>query len=197
MSTFVSPEASVEDGVTIGEGSKIWDQVKVRVGAEVGRACVVGRGAFIDAGVRVGDRCKIQNHALLYAPAVLGPGVFIGPAAVLTNDRFPRAVAPDGSLKQAEDWEPAGVTVGEGASVGAQAVVIGGVHIGAWSLVAAGAVVAEDVAAFALVAGTPARRIRWVGRAGEPLAVDGDARWRCPRTGEQYREIDAETLELL
>ena len=96
----------------------------MREDAVLGENCVVGRGAYIGTGVQMGDNCKVQNYALVYEPAVLGDGVFIGPAVVLTNDTYPRAVNPDGSLKTAHDWEPVGVTIGDGASIGARAVCV-------------------------------------------------------------------------
>jgi UDP-2-acetamido-3-amino-2,3-dideoxy-glucuronate N-acetyltransferase len=107
---------------------------------------------------------------------------------VLTNDTFPRAVNPDGTLKSAHDWEPVGVVVREGASVGARAVCVAPVVVGRWATVAAGAVVTRDVPDFALVAGVPARRIGWVGRAGMRLTDEGEGRWSCPASGETYRE---------
>jgi len=189
MAVTVHPTAFVEDGATLGDGSIVWHLSHVRSGARVGARCVIGRSAFVDAGVVVGDACKIQNNALLYAPAVLGRGVFIGPAAVLTNDREPRAINPDGTVKMASDWEHAGCAIGEGASIGAGAIVVAGVTIGEWALVAAGAVVTRDVAAYALVAGVPARRIGWVGRAGRRLLPDG-AYLRCPITGDRFVETD-------
>ena len=103
----------------------------------------------------MGDHCKVQNNALIYEPAWLEDGVFVGPAAVFTNDRFPRAITPDGSLKKAADWDPVGVRVRYGASIGAKAVCVAPVTIGRWALVAAGSVVVTDVPDFALV---PARQ---------------------------------------
>lgn len=184
---FVAEDADVSTQADVGPGTKIWNLAQVRENAVVGRDCVIGRGVYIGAGVVVGDGCKVQNHALLYEPAVLEDGVFVGPAVVLTNDTYPRAINPDGSVKSADDWEPVGVTIRSGASIGARAVCVAPVTIGRWATVAAGAVVTRDVPDFALVAGVPARRIAWVGRAGVPLVRDGDD-WICPRTGERYRE---------
>lgn len=185
---YVHASATVESDVILGDGTKVWALSQVRTGARIGHDCVIGNGAFIDAGVTVGDCCKVQNRALLYAPAVLADGVFVGPAAVLTNDLYPRAVNPDGSLKNAEDWDPVGVTLESGCSVGASAVVVSPAVVGEWATVAAGAVVVHDVPAYALVAGVPARRIGWVGRAGRPLVEDGPGRFHCPLTGEHFTE---------
>lgn len=179
----MSPEA------VIGDGSKVWHLAQVREQAHLGTDCIIGRGAYIGTGVRLGDNCKVQNYALVYEPAVLEDGVFIGPAVVLTNDTYPRAVTPDGALKSTHDWTPVGVTIREGASIGARAVCVAPVSIGRWATVAAGAVVTKDVPDFALVAGVPAKRIRWVGRAGVPLERDGDD-WVCPQTGARYIETD-------
>ena len=180
------PGADVDPRARLGPGVSVWHLAQIREGAEIGAECIIGRGAYIGAGVRLGGRCKVQNYALLYEPAWLGDGVFVGPAAVFTNDRYPRAVTPEGSVKTAGDWEPVGVTVGDGASVGARAVCVAPVTVGRWAVVAAGAVVVADVPDFALVAGVPARFVRWVGRAGIALAAAGDGRFRCPRTGAGY-----------
>jgi UDP-2-acetamido-3-amino-2,3-dideoxy-glucuronate N-acetyltransferase len=177
--------ADVADSASIGSGSSVWHLAQVREDAVLGKNCVIGRGAYIGTGVHLGDNCKVQNYALVYEPASLADGVFIGPAVVLTNDTYPRAINPDGSLKSAHDWEPVGVTIHEGASIGARAVCIAPVVVGAWATVASGAVVTRDVPDHALVAGVPARRIGWVGRAGVPLVADGDG-YRCPATDERY-----------
>ena len=195
MSPRVHPSADVDEGAVIGDGSSVWHLAQVREGAVLGEGCIVGRGAYVGSGVRMGRHCKLQNYALVYEPAVLGDGVFVGPAVVFTNDHYPRAVAPDGSLKRGDDWEAVGVTCREGSSIGARAVCVAPVTIGRWAMVAAGAVVTRDVPDFALVAGVPARRIRWVGRAGEPLEQVDDTTWRCPRTGEIYQENDGRLTE--
>ena len=195
MPARILPSADVDPTAQLGDGTTVWHLAQVREGAVLGTSCIVGRGAYVGTGVVIGNNVKIQNYALVYEPAVLEDGVFIGPAVVLTNDEFPRSVAPDGSLKSAHDWTPVGVTVREGASIGARSVLIAPVTIGRWALVAAGSVVARDVPDFALVAGVPARRLKWVGRAGVPLAPLTDGLWQCPQTGATYREHDGTLTE--
>ena len=190
----IQATADVADSAKIGDGASIWHYAQVREDSKIGKNVIIGRGVYVGTGVTVGDNCKIQNYALVYEPAVLEAGVFIGPAVVLTNDEYPRAVNPDGSLKSASDWQATGVTIREGASVGARSVCVAPVEIGAWSLVAAGSTVVKNVPAFALVAGTPAKRIRWVGKAGVPLEKIGEGQYKCPKTGAMYKEIDSETL---
>jgi UDP-2-acetamido-3-amino-2,3-dideoxy-glucuronate N-acetyltransferase len=192
----VESSADVSASAAIGDGSRVWHLAQIRESARIGRECIVGRGAYIGAGVVMGDNCKVQNYALVYEPAQIGAGVFIGPAVVLTNDHNPRAVNPDGSLKLGSDWEQVGVTIGDGASIGARSVCVAPVTIGRWALVAAGAVVVENVPDFALVAGVPARRLGWVGHIGQRLERGDDGLWRCPASGTLYREDDAKLTPL-
>jgi UDP-2-acetamido-3-amino-2,3-dideoxy-glucuronate N-acetyltransferase len=182
--------ADVDARADIGAGTRVWHLAQVREDARIGRGCIIGRGAYVGPGVTLGDNVKLQNYALVYEPAQLEDAVFIGPAAVLTNDTYPRSVGVTGKLKRPADWHADGVVVREGAAIGARAVILAGVEIGRWALVAAGAVVTRDVPAFGLVAGCPARRVGWVGRAGVTLVKDGDGVWRCPETGELFTETD-------
>lgn len=193
--TRIESSADVSPEAIIGAGTNIWHLAQVREGAVLGSGCNIGRGAYIGPDVRLGNNCKVQNYALVYEPARLADGVFIGPAAVLTNDLFPRAINPDGSLKSPDDWESVGVTIGRGASIGARAVCIAPVSIGQWATVAAGAVVNRNVPAHAIVAGVPARQIGWVGEAGHPLRQEGE-QWVCPVSGSRYRLV-ADGLERL
>lgn len=193
-SGYVHDTADVASSAMIAAGSKVWHYAQVREDAVIGENCIVGRGAYIGTGVEVGDNCKIQNYALVYEPAKLARGVFIGPAVVLTNDHFPRAINADGSPKSADDWHPVGVDIREGASIGANSTCIAPIVIGRWALVGAGSVVVKDVPEFALVVGTPARRIGWVGTAGHPLSTDSSGDWICPATGARYREVGPDQL---
>lgn len=192
---FIHPTALIEDEVSIGCGSQVWALTQVRRGAQLGDRCIVGMGVFVDTHVRIGHRCKIQNHALLFRGSMVDDEVFVGPAACLTNDRNPRATTPQGRLKGDDDWTVSGVTLDQGCSIGAHAVVVGGVRIGSRAMVGAGALVTRDVPPHALVAGTPARRIGWVCRCGHRLGADLGCR-ECGRrhspAGDGLRELPEE-----
>jgi len=192
--SYMHSTADVDASAHIAQGVTIWHYAQVREDCFVGENVVIGRGVYLGNGVQIGSDCKIQNYSLIYEPSVLEAGVFIGPGVILTNDQYPRAVNPDGSQKSASDWEATGVTVREGASIGAGSICIAPIEIGAWALVAAGSTVTRNVPAFALMAGVPAKRIRWVGKAGIPLLDEGDGRFSCPKTGAQYFEHDVNTL---
>jgi len=186
---FVENTATVSDSAHLGKGCKVWGLAQVREGVVIGANSIIGAGAYIGAGVEIGENCKIQNAALVYEPAVLEKGVFVGPGVILTNDRFPRAVKIDGELKRADDWVAVGVTVKQGASIGAGAICVAPITIGEWSLVGAGSTVTSDVAPFAIVVGSPARQVGWVGRAGKPLKENA-GNHVCPETGDRYVEVE-------
>jgi acetyltransferase-like isoleucine patch superfamily enzyme len=190
----VHQTADVADSATIPDSARVWHLSQVREHAVLGENCIIGRGAYIGEGVHLGDNCKVQNYALVYEPAKVEGGVFIGPAVVLTNDQFPRAINEDGSLKSASDWDAVGVTIRRGASIGARSVCIAPVEIGEWALIGAGSVVVKDVPPFALVVGSPAKRVGWVGTDGIPLTrAEGDV-WECPKTAKRYRQIGDDQL---
>jgi UDP-2-acetamido-3-amino-2,3-dideoxy-glucuronate N-acetyltransferase len=173
---YIHPTAIVEAGSRIGAGCRVWANVQIRPGAKVGRNCTLGRNSFVDVDVHVGDNVKIQNNASLFEGVRLEDGVFIGPHVVFTNDRVPRAVNPDGSFKSTEDWCVGHTTVARGAALGACAVVVTGVSIGAWAMIGAGTVVSKDVPDYALVVGNPGRVIGWVSAAGARFPTQDEAR---------------------
>src|SRR5215469_13221413 len=119
----VEQTADVDPSASLGPGTTVWHLAQIRENAQLGSGCVVGRGAYVGPGVLIGDNVKLQNYALVYEPAQLEDGVFIGPAAVLTNDLYPRSVDLAGKLKRSADWDASGVVVQEGASLGARVVV--------------------------------------------------------------------------
>jgi acetyltransferase-like isoleucine patch superfamily enzyme len=185
--------AEVSSTALLAEGVVIWQHAYVGEGCIVGENVIIGKGAYIGKGVKVGANSKIQNYALIYEPAELKVGVFIGPGAILTNDAYPRAINPNGSQKNVKDWEMVGVAIGEGASIGAGAICVAPVKIGRWAMIASGAVVTRDVPNYALMAGVPARQIGWVGASGFTLIKVGDL-YVCPETRQTY-EIKDEKLE--
>jgi acetyltransferase-like isoleucine patch superfamily enzyme len=169
---------------------------------------VIGRDAFIDEGVVLGDRVKVQNGALIYHGVTVESGVFIGPGAILTNDRFPRAITATGELARADDWTVSPIRLQTGCSIGAGAVVVAGTSVGRFATVGAGAVVTRDVPDHALVVGNPARRIGWVCACGQrlrdatgaPAAGDAQAAaddgLRCPGCHRHYHLV-GDGLELI
>jgi acetyltransferase-like isoleucine patch superfamily enzyme len=205
-SARIHPSADVEEDVRVGAGSSLWHRAQVRRGASIGAEVVVGRDAFIDEGVSIGDRVKIQNGALVYHGVTVESGVFIGPGAILTNDRFPRAITSTGDLARADDWTVSPITLRHGSSIGAGAVVVAGVEVGEFATVGAGAVVTRSVTSHALVVGNPARRIGWVcdcgqrlkAAGGEPAAADpgaGAVLW-CEACERSFQYVpDPERIE--
>jgi serine acetyltransferase len=145
---------------------------------------VIGRDVFIDEGVGLGDRVKVQNGALIYHGVTIANAVFIGPGAILTNDRHPRAVTATGELARATDWTVSPILIAEGASIGAGAVIVAGSDVGRYAMVGAGAVVTHDVPAHAVVAGNPARGIGWICACGARL-IDSTGH-PAPATRERY-----------
>lgn len=171
----IHPTAEVSPEAQIGDETRIWHSVQVRERVQLGQCCIVGKNTYIDFEVVVGNNVKIQNNSSLYHGLVIEDGVFIGPHVIFTNDRLPRAINPDGSLKDASDWEVGRTLVQYGASIGAGTIVVTGITIGCWALVGAGAVVTHDVPDHALVVGNPARVIGFISARGTRCATQQEA----------------------
>ena len=184
---MIHSTAMVDNSAQLESGCQVWANSTIREGVRIGANTSIGIGAYVGPEVTIGSNCKIQNGAYLYEPCSVGDGVFIGPRVVFTNDRSPRAIKPSGEQINAGDWEPVGVSVKEGASIGAMVVCVAPVTIGKWSMIAAGSVVINEVPDYALMAGSPAKKIGWVGRAGKRLTRSSSG-WVCPVNGDKYTE---------
>ncbi|MDA9392538.1 hypothetical protein WN73_18575 [Bradyrhizobium sp. CCBAU 45394] len=180
---FIHESAYVDDGVTIGKGTRIWHFSHVLGEVAIGKDCVIGQNVMIGPRVRVGDGCKIQNNVSLFEGVDLDDDVFCGPSCVFTNVNNPRAF-----INRRAEFRK--TIVGRGATIGANATIVCGHDLGRYCFIAAGAVVTRNVPAFALMAGVPAVRIGWVSRSGERLGDD----LICPATGERYR-IEGDLLK--
>jgi UDP-2-acetamido-3-amino-2,3-dideoxy-glucuronate N-acetyltransferase len=168
---YVHPSSDVSPQAVIGNGTKIWQHCQVREDAIIGENCILSKGVYIDFSVKIGNNVKIQNGISVYHGVTLEDGVFCGPHCVFTNDRMPRSINPDSSLKQADDWVLSETLVCKGASIGAHATIVCGVTIGRWAMVGAGAVVTRDVPHYGLVYGNPARLRGFVCPCGEKLEL--------------------------
>ncbi|MDZ4765372.1 MAG: acyltransferase [Chloroflexota bacterium] len=166
MTVFIHPSADVASDAAIGDGTKVWHLVQIRPGAHIGRECIFGRGVYVDAGVVIGDRVKVQNYVSIYEGVTIEDGVFVGPHVVFTNDKQPRAVNADMSLKSATDWTISHTLIRAGAALGANSTIVCGITIGRWAMIGAGSVVTKDVPDYGLVVGNPARLIGYVNAAG-------------------------------
>jgi UDP-2-acetamido-3-amino-2,3-dideoxy-glucuronate N-acetyltransferase len=176
---YAHPTAIIDDGCDIGSDTKIWHFTHVLKGTKIGPRCSLGQNVVTGPDVSIGADCKIQNNVSIYNGVTLEDGVFCGPSMVFTNVLYPRAF-----ISRKDEF--ALTLVKRGASIGANATIVPGTTLGEFCFVAAGAVVSKDVAAFALVAGVPARQIGWVSHAGEVLSGN----LVCRRTGDRYEIID-------
>lgn len=187
-SYYIHSSSDVNSNAVIGSGTKIWQYCQVREGAIIGENCILSKGVYIDAGVKIGNNVKIQNGISIYHGVTLEDGVFCGPHCVFTNDKQPRSVNPDGTLKGAGDWEISETLVKTGASIGAHATIVCGHTVGKWAMIGAGAVVTHDVPDYGLVVGNPARLIGFVCPCGQrlqtlftPNSTDEFVKMACPK----------------
>lgn len=163
---YIHPTAEVSPNAQVGSNTKIWNYTQVREDSKIGEHCIIGKNVYIDFGVRIGSYCKIQNNCSLYHGIEIEDGVFIGPHVIFTNDKIPRAINAEGSLKSSADWIVGHILICYGASIGAGSIILPNLRIGRFAMVAAGSVVTHDVADYQLVAGNPARPIGKINESG-------------------------------
>lgn len=167
MAARVHSSSVVADSAKIGDKTQVWLFCQIRDNAVIGEGCIFGKGVYVDTDVTIGDNVKIQNNASIYSGVTIEDGVFVGPHVCFTNDKVPRAVNPDMSLKGLDDWHITKTLVKAGAALGANSTIVCGITIGRWAMVASGSVVTKDVPDHALVMGNPARIAGWVCACGK------------------------------
>lgn len=182
---MIQETAIISEKATIGKDTRIWHFVQVREDSIIGSNCNIGKNVYVDFGVKIGNNVKIQNNASIFHGVTIEDGVFIGPHVCLTNDKNPRAINTDGSLKKDSDWEVTEIKVRKGASVGASSVVLPGVEIGEFAMIGAGSVVVKDIPAYCLAYGNPAEIRGYVCKCGikveDYIEKDGKIMLKCSK----------------
>lgn len=188
---FVHASSYVDEGAEVGKGTKIWHFSHVLSGAKIGERCSFGQNCCVSPGVVIGNNVKVQNNVSIYEGTTIEDDVFLGPSCVLTNVTNPRSQVLRRSL-----YEP--TFLRRGCSIGANATVVCGITIGRYAFVGAGAVVAKDVADYALMIGVPARQKGWMSRHGHILKnPDAEGMLVCPESGLRYQVVEAGILRCL
>jgi UDP-2-acetamido-3-amino-2,3-dideoxy-glucuronate N-acetyltransferase len=179
---FKHESAYVDDGASVGDGTKIWHFAHVMSGAQIGSNCIFGQNTMVASGVRIGSNVKVQNNVAIYTGTIIEDFVFLGPSCVLTNVNNPRSEINRHSLYEK-------TVIKRGATIGANATIVCGTTVGRYAFIAAGATVTKDVPDYGLVAGVPGKRIGWMSRHGHKLdSPDADGIMTCPESGLGYRE---------
>jgi acetyltransferase-like isoleucine patch superfamily enzyme len=187
MKPTIHSTSEISATAKIGDGTKIWLHCQIRDYARLGENCILGKGVFVDTKVTIGDNVKIQNYSSIYEGVTLEDGVFVGPHVCFTNDRVPRAINPDGTLKAATDWAITPTLIHHGASLGANSTIICGVTIGEWAMIGAGSTVTRNIPPHGLAWGNPARLKGFVCKCGAKLekpAGRDDENVTCGECGE-------------
>ncbi len=188
---MIHPTAIVEEGVTLGAGSKVWHFSHLMPGAHVGNNCSLGQNVVMMPGSSLGDGCKVQNNVSIYSGVHCQDRVFLGPSCVFTNVMNPRSF-----IERKDEYRSTIIELG--ASIGANATILCGINIGEYALIGAGAVVIRSVAPYALMVGNPARQIGWVSRAAHRLEFNHEGIATCPETNEKYlMHPDAQSIQLI
>ncbi len=177
---FAHGTAVIDEGCTIGEGTKIWHFTHIMTGAVIGKKCNLGQNVVVSPGVTLGNNVKVQNNVSIYTGVICEDDVFLGPSMVFTN-----VINPRSAVVRRDQYMQ--TLVKKGATIGANATIVCGITLGEYCFIGAGAVVIRDVKPYALVVGNPARRIGWMSEYGHRLDFNEEGIAVCPESGEQYR----------
>jgi UDP-2-acetamido-3-amino-2,3-dideoxy-glucuronate N-acetyltransferase len=180
MNYYAHPTAVVDEGCTIGEGTKIWHFSHIMPNCTLGKGCNIGQNVVVSPEVVLGNNVKVQNNVSIYTGVICDDDVFLGPSCVFTNVINPRSAV----IRKSEYMK---THVGKGASIGANATIVCGHNIGAFAFIGAGAVVTKEVPAYALVVGNPARQMGWMSEYGHRLKFNAEGIAVCPESGQQYQ----------
>ncbi|WP_127128418.1 acyltransferase [Pseudoflavitalea rhizosphaerae] len=183
LKPYIHSTAVIDEGCTIGDGTRIWHFSHIMSGAEIGSNCSLGQNVVVSSGVKLGNNVKVQNNVTVYTGVICEDDVFLGPSMVFTNVINPRSAIPRKN-------EYRSTLVKKGASIGANATIICGHTLGEYCFIGAGALVSKDVKPYALVMGNPARQTGWVSEFGHKLAFDIMGLAECPESGQQYKLED-------
>jgi len=180
---FAHPSAVVDEGVSIGDGTKIWHFCHITTGAVIGQNCNFGQNVFVAKGVILGNNVKVQNNVSLYEGVVCADDVFLGPSMVFTN-----VINPRSAVNRKNEYLK--THVGKGATIGANATIVCGYDIGDYAFIGAGAVVTKTVPAYALIVGNPGKQIGWMSQHGRRLHFNADGLAICPESQISYQIKD-------
>jgi UDP-2-acetamido-3-amino-2,3-dideoxy-glucuronate N-acetyltransferase len=186
---FAHETAVIDEGCSIGKGTKIWHFSHIMTGSEIGEKCNIGQNVVISPGVKLGRNVKVQNNVSIYTGVICEDDVFLGPSMVFTN-----IVNPRSAVIRKDSY--VSTVVEKGASIGANSTIVCGNRIGSYSFIGAGAVVTKDVKPYALVMGNPARQTGWMSEYGHKLKFDEKNFAVCPESGEKYRIRDGNVLKV-
>ena len=182
----IHPSAIIDNGASIGSGSRIWHWTHICKEAVIGDNCSLGQNVFVGNNVKIGNNCKIQNNVSIYDNVTLEDDVFCGPSMVFTNVYNPRSF-----ISRKNEYRD--TLVRKGATLGANCTIVCGIIVGEFAFVGAGAVVNRNAKPFSLVAGVPAKQIGWMSEFGEQieLPLSGNGKYICKHTGTHYRLEDS------
>jgi UDP-2-acetamido-3-amino-2,3-dideoxy-glucuronate N-acetyltransferase len=178
--TYIHPSSIIDDGATIGAGTKVWHFCHLMPQCRVGENCILGQNVFVDNNVVLGNRVKVQNNVSIYNGVTLEDDVFLGPSMVFTNVINPRSF-----IERKKEFKK--TIIRKGATIGANSTVLCGIEVGSYAMIGAGTMVVKNVLPFALVVGNPAHQIGWVSEAGITLDFTAEGLAVCPQSGKKYK----------